>query len=318
MDVQGAVPLVSVVIPCRDHARELRRCLAAIAPQRESSDFEVVVLNSGSDDDVEAATRPYSFARVVRSAENLLPGAARNLGAAHAGGTYLCFLDADCTPEPGWIEAAVNALEGGAKLVGGAVLDGDPCNAVAAADNLLQFVDLAERRPPGPARLLPTCNLALRRKDFEASGGFPPTSFAAGEDTLFCIQASDRWGGQVRFAPSMRVRHFGRTSLREFAVHQELFGYVRALYALELRPIHLRLGRFAPLLPAVVFKRVFYISRRTWAWNRSGLFRRTRLLPLLLYGLAAWARGFRRGCIDRARDRAGAEVVERGVSQHGK
>jgi glycosyltransferase involved in cell wall biosynthesis len=301
-------PLVSVIVPCRDHARELRRCLAALESQRVAGGFEIVVVDSGADEEVAAVAKSFASTVLVRGAGGLLPGEARNLGAEHARGTHLCFIDADCTPEPGWLEEAMQTLRGGAKMVGGAVLDGDPWHPVASLDNLLQFAELAAGRPAGPARLLPTCNLALRRSDFQQCGGFPRTGFPAGEDTLFCNRASELWGERLRFVPSMRVRHFGRTGLREFAAHQDLFGYVRALYELELRPIYLRLGRFALFAPAVVAKRLSYLVRRTVEWDLRGLLRLTLLLPLLLYGLAAWSNGFRRGCRDRARIPEGGDT----------
>jgi len=308
-------PLVSVVVPCRGHTRELQRCLAGLEHQQVAGGFEIVVVDSVSDDAVAEIARSVASARLVRGEAKLLPGDARNLGAAHARGTYVCFIDADCTPESDWIAEAVNALEAGAKLVGGAVLDGEGQSTVASLDNLLQFAELPPGRPAGPARLLPTCNMALRLKDFGTSGGFPSLPFPAGEDTVFCVRASDAWGDRVRFAPSMRVSHFGRARLGDFAAHQDLFGYVRGRYGLELHPLYLRAGRSGFFLPAVVLKRLAYIARRTWAWNRGEFLRRTFLLPVLLYGLAAWARGFQRGCIERARN---PETIDGGLLRDGE
>ncbi len=289
-------PLVSVIIPCRNHARELRRCLGALSAQSLVGGFEVIIVDSAADEEVVAAARSFEGTRLVRSREDLLPGRARNVGAQYARSTYLAFIDADCTPEPDWLLEAVTALEEGAKMVGGAVLDGDPWNPIAMIDNLMQFSDLPAGRPQGQARILPSCNLALRCADFRESGGFPKIDFPAGEDVLFCNRAAEMWGERLQFVPTMRVRHFGRSGLRQFWVHQDLFGYARAFYGLELRPIYRRLGKFGVFAPAIVLKRLVYILRRVVAWNSKALVPLMLLLPLALYGLAAWSWGFRRGC----------------------
>ena len=42
----SAAPAVSVIVPTRDRPEALRRCLAALAGQRER-DFEVIVVDDG-------------------------------------------------------------------------------------------------------------------------------------------------------------------------------------------------------------------------------------------------------------------------------
>jgi GT2 family glycosyltransferase len=269
--------------------------------QKFNDGFEVIVIDSAADEKVAAVVKQYPTVRMVRSAEVLLPRQGRNLGVRHARGTHLVFLDADCVPEPGWLAEAVAALEAGAKLVGGPVLHGSPWHPVAVIDNLLQFSDVAPGRPRGTVKLLPSCNLAIAQADFEQLGGFPPASagdgiLPAGEDVLFCYQAARRWGGRLLYVPGMRIRHFGRTGLRQMWGHQELFGFVRAVYSLELSPMQRRLGRFAVIAPAVGLKRLSYLVRRAAAWNPLSLAYMALLLPILLYGLAAWCYGFYRGC----------------------
>jgi len=287
-------PLVSVVVPCRGHAPELRRCLASIVLQEWTGTFEVIVVDAAADDDVAEAVAAYPDVRLVRSREGLLPGPARNLGVVHSRGSLLLFLDADCTCERGWLVAAAAALQGGWRLVGGPVLDGQPWHPIGVTDNFLQFSALSAHRPRGPIRLIPSCNLGVRRCDFDALGGY--RAVAAGEDVLFCATAARQWADSLLFEPRMRIRHFGRTSLRTFWRHQELFGRARGALGLELSPSQRRLGQFAVVAPAVWVKRLCYLLRRAAASGPFTLASTLLLLPVLSLGLVAWCAGFRRGC----------------------
>jgi glycosyltransferase involved in cell wall biosynthesis len=291
---------VSVVIPCRDHHEELDRCLRSLRGQATSVPYEIVVVDAGRDARVAAVADAHPGVRVVRGGGELSAGEARNLGAGESRGRDLGFIDADCTAEPGWVSALARALEGGARLAGGPVLQGRPWHPVSFADNLLQFVDFPAARPEGEAVHFPGCNAALARDDFDALGGFPTSDVPAGEDVLFSVAAGKRWPGGNRFVPGMRVRHFGRTTPGALFRHHETFGYWRARLDLLLNPAHKRLGRSIWMIVPVMLKRLAYIAHRTARWNPAGLVALVLLLPLLVFGLAGWAIGFRRGCREAA------------------
>ena len=286
--------LISVVVPCRGHARELRRCLASIVVQQFTGTFEVIVVDAAADDDVAEVVAAFPDVRLVRSRGGLLPGPARNLGVMHSRGSVLLFVDADCKCENGWVSGAYSALQGGCRLIGGAVLDGHPWHPIGVADNLLQFSDLSAQRPRGRIRLIPSCNLGIRRRDFDALGGF--RAVAAGEDVLFCAAAARHWPNSLLFEPRMRVRHFGRTSFGAFWRHQERFGHARGALGLELSLSQRRIGRFAIAAPAVWLKRLLYLMRRTASSGPAAFGSLLLLLPIVSLGLVAWCAGFRRGC----------------------
>jgi glycosyltransferase involved in cell wall biosynthesis len=298
--VSSRIPLVSVVIPCRNHAAALSRCLASVVAQELDAQFEIIVVDSAADDEVAAVVAPQRTARILRSREPLTPGPARNLGAREAAGSLIAFIDADCVAERGWLAAAVLGLSSGSKMVGGAVLDGAPWRPVAFIDNLMQFADLSPGRPAGSSRLLPSCNLAIARRDFEVIGGFPAQAMTAGEDVLFCRRAAGLWPGNMTFIPTMRVRHFGRDTFGKLWAHQEAFGHARAAMGLELRPGYRRWGRHAWMAPAVGLKRLGYLAMRTARWRPAALGVMLLLMPVLLYAVAAWCVGFRRGCREGA------------------
>ena len=106
-------PRISVVMPCYNDGGFIDEALDSLAAQTVQ-DFEVIVVDDGSTD---AATREVldglrrPRTRLLRSADNRGPGAARNLGLAEARGELLCALDADDRLSPRYLEATLAALE---------------------------------------------------------------------------------------------------------------------------------------------------------------------------------------------------------------
>lgn len=92
---------VSVVIPARDDAVLLERCLHALDQQTRRPD-EIVVVDNGSTDDT-AAVAERLGARVVAEPLRGIPRAA-SAGYDATTGDIIARLDADSRPGPDWIE----------------------------------------------------------------------------------------------------------------------------------------------------------------------------------------------------------------------
>jgi glycosyltransferase involved in cell wall biosynthesis len=203
----GAVD-VSVVVPCHGAAGTvpaLLRSLAAqtLAPER----FEVLLADPGADGTRQVAERVAAElanlrVRVVASPMNGGPAAKRNAGAREAAGALLAFTDADCLPEPGWLEAGLAAFEAGGELI-----QGPTWAPEGEVPGLLSHSVLVG----GDHGLHETCNMFYERRLFESLGGFSGGYFSRygqpfGEDAELGWRAR-RSGAAYRFEPAAVVRH---------------------------------------------------------------------------------------------------------------
>lgn len=100
-------PTVSVVIPARDDAVHLQRCLQALAAQTRAP-WEVLVVDNGSSDDTAAVARAHG-ARVVPEPVVGIPAAAAT-GYDAARGDLIARLDADSVPPPDWLARLTAAM----------------------------------------------------------------------------------------------------------------------------------------------------------------------------------------------------------------
>jgi glycosyltransferase involved in cell wall biosynthesis len=301
MATSTATPKIAAIIPVKG-ASTLRACLESLERQDIADPYEVVVVDGFHDDEVASVASAYGRVRLVRSGANLLQGPARNLGVEHTAAGYVAFIDADCVAEPTFLSRAATALDAGHRLVGGPILDARPWQPVCVADNFLQFADYPRRRRESAAEWFPGCNLAMRRDDFRALGGFPNTRMPGGEDPLMCAAAQRRWPGTARFIPGMSVRHIGRERFTVFLKHHAFFGYCRAALGDKVSPMQRRIGQWRIAMPGVVAWRLAYFARRTARWDPRRLVKMVALLPLILPGIFAWAVGFRRGCLSPMTD----------------
>ncbi|MBC7895526.1 MAG: glycosyltransferase family 2 protein, partial [Cytophagaceae bacterium] len=101
-------PLVSIVIPCFNHARFVGEAIDSALHQAQAS-VEVVVVDDGSTDDSAAVAATRHGVRVIRQVNRGL-SAARNVGLAAASGEYVVFLDADDRLLPHAVAAGLQAL----------------------------------------------------------------------------------------------------------------------------------------------------------------------------------------------------------------
>ncbi|MGH7832308.1 MAG: glycosyltransferase family 2 protein [Candidatus Binatia bacterium] len=103
-------PLVSVVIPTWNRAEMVREAVDSVLSQNYQ-EFEIIVVDDGSDDGTRAQLERYGAAVRVISQSRAGPAAARNTGVHSSRGKYLAFLDSDDLWLPEKLEAQVEFLE---------------------------------------------------------------------------------------------------------------------------------------------------------------------------------------------------------------
>jgi glycosyltransferase involved in cell wall biosynthesis len=211
-------PRVSVIVPVRNGALGLRTCLAALQAQSwPAAEFEVIVVDNGSTDDLEATRRLFP---AVRWLQESAPGsyAARNCGLRHAAGEIIAFTDADCIPDADWLRQGVAALAGGdATVVGGEVPWLGPAGRALNAYEILETImfglpsirDLIEQRG-----FAITANLFTSRAAFGRVGEFDAGLRSAG-DREWVLRAVAK-GEVLRYAAGAIVRHPRRSTREEF------------------------------------------------------------------------------------------------------
>lgn len=226
-----STPLISVVVATRDRPGALERCLTALSWQTATA-LEVVVVDDGSLQPAavraavartEEASRHPPRTRILVGARRG-PAAARNLGAAAARGTIVCFTDDDCVPEPRWAQRLAAACAGGGAAAGPTVADPVAGCAAMASQLITHTLQVASLQPA--TRLLgfaPTCNLAchadvVRALPFDES--FP---LAAGEDRDWCsrLLAAGLW---LRFVAEATVEHRPQLGLGGLVRQQVRYG----------------------------------------------------------------------------------------------
>ena len=177
----------SVVIPTRNRALVLERCLEALGRQEMDVSFtEIIVVDDGSTDDT--AERVRRAAEQGKLSIRLLkgkgrgPAAARNIGWRAASAPVVLFTDDDCEPAPRRNADLVELLEQNPALagVGGKITK-------IREGVVPRFVDdegyLAHPGADGSADYLVTANAAYRKAALQEVGGFNESfPCAGGED----------------------------------------------------------------------------------------------------------------------------------------
>lgn len=218
---------VTVVVPTRDRPDQLRKCLDALNLQTLGG-VDVIVVDDGSDSarGVEEAVALVGNARLIRT-KHRGPAAARNAGAAAAGGAFVCFTDDDCEPDREWVARLVDALRSGADVVAGIVENGRPDDALAGAWHAI--VDfLGEYGGTAGGAFAPSNNLACRIEIIRAIPFDEAYEGAAGEDRDWCARIVAE-GYRIVVEPRARVVHRQTLGLPGFL--RQHFRYGKAAYS---------------------------------------------------------------------------------------
>jgi GT2 family glycosyltransferase len=223
---------VSVVIPAYNARATLGRCLEALARQTRRP-REIVVVDNASSDGTGAVARAFRdrlpHLRVVEE-PSCGEAHARNRGVAEARGEVIAFTDADCVPEPTWLERLLEPLgEAGLAAVTGEVTGDRPRSLAEKCVSVTAFPTGGRAEVVEGLRFPPvtfyTANFAVRRQVLLSLGPFDVT-MKTGHDVDLCCRLL-RGGYRIAYVPEALVAHVHRDSFRK--VLRRLYQYGRGV-----------------------------------------------------------------------------------------
>jgi len=206
-------PYISVVVPTYNRRDLLARLLDALESQQGVS-FEVIVVDDCSTDGTweslgrragvtgAAGSTAGGTLHRVRTPVNSGPATARNIGWRRASGQLIAFIDDDCVPQPGWLEALAGAFAADVGSDGKATGPGRTLGAGDAEIGIVQGTTLPlpeQAAGRGPFAVFvwvdrdqgryETCNIAYRRSLLERLGGF--------DESFGTVGGAPVWGEDV-------------------------------------------------------------------------------------------------------------------------
>jgi glycosyltransferase involved in cell wall biosynthesis len=248
------LPKISVIVPIHNGEADLLDLLDCLRMQTYPSDrVEYYLIDNGSDDRtseiLKSASQADFIVHALSEPQIQSSYAARNVGIRAATGEILAFTDADCRPEPNWLEDLIAPFEESAVgLVAGEI-------RALPGDTLLEhYADRQETLSQKHTLAHPFCaygqtaNLAVRYQAFEQVGLFRPY-LTTGGDADLCWRVLRETSWQMRFAETAIVRHRHRATWAELRSQWRRYGqsnrYLHELHGVDLmRDLSLRDYRY--------------------------------------------------------------------------
>lgn len=175
-------PLFSVILPVFNRAELLTATLDSVAAQI-MPDWELIVVDDGSTDDIGRVVKNRAVGACVLRQHRRGPGAARNLGAKHARGRYLAFLDSDDVWFPWSLSSYAEIIrKHSPSLIFGAAcpLRAEPKPLSMESLTVATFPDYLAST--SQFRWIGCSSMAVEQRAFQACGGFFDERPVNGED----------------------------------------------------------------------------------------------------------------------------------------
>jgi GT2 family glycosyltransferase len=213
--------LSAAVVVCAASAEReplLRACVGSLLGGVRVPDEILVVVDQNPALEASVAGWLPVAARLLRSDSRGI-SSSRNAGVRAATADIVAFVDDDAVVEPDWLLRVMRTFQGSDDLVGvgGAVVPKWERDGSWLPDELLWVVGctyLGHRENTGPIRNPIGCNMAFRRRELTAVGGFSSefgkrgTALSTCDETELGLRLRRVYGpGRIRSIPTARVRH---------------------------------------------------------------------------------------------------------------
>ena len=213
---RGYFPSMTIIIPTRDRCKDLVECLESLYALDYPPDcIEIIVIDDGSQDETGSLVRAFPC-RLFTNPVSRGQSYSRNIGAQHARGEILAFLDDDCVAGRAWLRDLAPCFQWEELGAVGGYVDGysnkSQLDRYEKAFSLLTLGRHIFRGTTDESTFfIPTCNILVRKKAFKETGGIRET-LRIGEDVDFCWRLRDA-GWQALYVPSGVVLHKHRNTL---------------------------------------------------------------------------------------------------------
>lgn len=186
---------VSIIVVNFNGVDYVGRCLESIAATLDDSTELIVVDNGSTDGSTGQIGQTFPEVGVVRSDVNVGFGEGNNIGARHASGEYLVFINPDTEVRGGWWQALVDALERnpGVGCTTSQILLANSHSRLNAAGNDIHISGLtlcrgmgrpaSEYEQGGPVSAISGAAFAIKQDLFWHLGGFDRDFFLYMEET---------------------------------------------------------------------------------------------------------------------------------------
>ncbi len=244
-------PKVSFVIVSYRSRQTIDAALAVLHESCRSRAVEcIVVENASGDETPEHVRRNYPYVTMIESPKNLGFGRACNLGAEHASGAYIVFLNPDAVLQIDELEKLVEFMDDRptvgicAPAIAGHVAGGlpTPGSQIRAAFRLGSAYSTPRREliwgsAPFATDWLCGAVFLVRTSVFRDLGGFDPRFFMYFEETDLCVRTR-AMGKEIWAVTTARAEHTGGMSSKNSDLTTQSGNVTK--YYLESRFYYLR------------------------------------------------------------------------------
>ena len=276
----GKKPLISIIII--DYKKEnpyRTECLEAIQKQTYKN-YEIILVTD------HPVTLPYPAIIKKSFGHYVGPAQKRDWGAKKASGEILAFIDDDAYPDKDWLKNIVKDLSDSTLAgVGGPGVTPSNVSWTEEASGWMSASPLGAgintyRFFPGSRKFVddyPSMNLAVRRSDFLAVGGYD-SNYWPGEDTKLCLDIVTKLKKKIIYDPEVLVYHHRRPLWKPHLRQNGSFGLHR--------------GFFARVLPQTSRKLIYFMPSLLLLGLIFIIFFPTAIYCFLLYFVALFLNGF--------------------------
>jgi len=224
----ATLPFVSIVIPVKDRAEELGRCLNSLSRLHYPKEkLEIIVVDDGSTDNTPEVAKTFGAFLFESGGVGKGPASARNRGSMAARGEILAFIDSDCIASPEWLEELVGLFDDPEVAAVGGLVDGMHTSSfLDRYEVVMSSLTLGNRERSGQQGddtfYVPSCNLLVRSAAFRTAAGFDP-ELHVGEDVDLSWRLRDT-GHKIIYVPQGKVGHEHRNAFLPFLKRRFQYG----------------------------------------------------------------------------------------------